>query len=178
MSSQLIHRDSRASGRVMVCQPNEASRRVTRALPRKISMVMAFTLLASCVQPSLIRQDPAVSQAQVERGIMLIEMRDYKAAKAELTRARPFKTADPRALMALAVASDMEGDFRTSDKAYEMLLSRAPDQAGLFNNMGYSYMLRGDLEKAASYLEEAARRSADNETIKNNLIMLKRAAPL
>lgn len=80
--------------------------------------------------------------------------------------------------MALAVAADMEGDFKLSDRAYEQLLTRAKDQVMLFNNMGYSYMLRGDLVKAASYLKEAARRDPSNPVTQNNLKMLRLVAPV
>ena len=80
--------------------------------------------------------------------------------------------------MALAVAADMQGDFRTSDRAYAELMLRQTDQAALFNNMGYSYMLRGDLDKALTYLSEAARRKPDDPTIQNNLTMLRGVAPL
>lgn len=142
-------------------------------------MVSLLTLLASCASSSLFAPpDPQVTRAHVDRGISLISTRDFKTAKTELLKADPFKTGDQRALMALAIASDMEGDFRTSDKAYELLLAQSTDQAALFNNMGYSYMLRGDLIRANSYLAEAERRAPKNDTIRNNRRMLKQVSPL
>lgn len=83
-----------------------------------------------------------------------------------------------RALMGLAIAADMTGDFRTADRAYEQLLVLTPDQPMLYNNMGYSYMLRGDLDRALSYLTEAARRDPENPAIRNNLAMLRGVVPL
>jgi Flp pilus assembly protein TadD len=142
-------------------------------------VVSLLTLLASCASSSLFAPpDPQVTRAHVDRGISLISTRDFKTAKTELLKADPFKTGDQRALMALAIASDMEGDFRTSDKAYELLLAQSTDQAALFNNMGYSYMLRGDLIRANSYLAEAERRAPKNDTIRNNRRMLKQVSPL
>lgn len=141
--------------------------------------VLALLFLASCVPGTVIGpSDPAAAQAALERGLGLLSAKNYAAAKVELGKAQPFKTGDTRALMALAIAADMEGDFRLSDRAYEQLLARETNQAMLFNNMGYSYMLRGDLPKAADYLAEAARRSPKDQTIKNNLAMLKKVSPL
>ena len=114
----------------------------------------------------------------MERGISFLAARDYKTAKSELLKAKPFTTGDVRALTALAAAADMEGDFKLSDRAYEILLTRSGDQVMLFNNMGYSYMLRGDLVRAASYLNEAARRDPNNPIVKNNLAMLRQVAPI
>lgn len=141
--------------------------------------VTLVTLLASCADGGIFAPpDPQVTRQHIDRGISLISVRDFKSAKTELLKANPFKTGDQRALMALAIASDMEGDFRTSDKAYELLLAQSTDQATLFNNMGYSYMLRGDLLKANSYLAEAERRAPKNDTIRNNRKMLKQVSPL
>jgi Flp pilus assembly protein TadD len=123
-------------------------------------------------------QDPQTAQMRVERGISLLSARDYSSAKAELMKAQALKTGDERALMALAVAADMDGDFKLSDRAYELLLIRTKDQVMLFNNMGYSYMLRGDLVKAASYLQEAARRDPSNSVVRNNLKMLRLVTPV
>jgi Flp pilus assembly protein TadD len=141
--------------------------------------VMAAVFLASCVPgANFAPADPLEAQAAVDRGMGLLAAKNYKAAKAELTKAQPFRTGDTRALMALAIAADMEGDFRLADRAYEQLLPRETNQAMLFNNMGYSYMLRGDLQKAAQYLKEAERRAPSNTTVKNNFAMLKKVSPL
>ena len=147
-------------------------------------VLFALLLLAGCV-PATGGGGQAASASAAEvtalhtrQGIALLAARDFKAAKAELTKAQPFRSGDPKALMALAIASDMTGDFRTSDRAYAELMSREPDQAMLFNNLGYSYMLRGDLPKAAAYLAEAERRQPGQPVIRNNLSMLQKAAPL
>lgn len=112
--------------------------------------------------------------AAVDRGMQFFAARDYRAAKAELTKAKALQSGDIRALTALAVASDMTGDFRTADKAYDRLMTSSADRAMLFNNMGYSFMLRGELGTAFSYLTEAARLEPDNPVIGNNLLMLRK----
>jgi len=142
-------------------------------------LVLTCQFLVSCVPGAhLSQRDPVSVEAYVDRGLAHLLSRNYVAAKTELMKAAPFKTGDARTLMALGIAADMTEDFRLSDRVYEKLLTLGSDQATLFNNMGYSYMLRGDLSKAADYLAEAARRSPKDETIKNNLSMLKKVSPL
>lgn len=141
---------------------------------RRLSLALLVMSLASCVGGA---NGAPTAASRYAKGIQLLNARDYAAAKAELTKAQPFKTGDSRALMALAVASDMTGDFRTSDRAYGELAKKGGDQVMLFNNMGYSYMLRGDLDRALSYLTEAARRDPNNPTTRNNMAMLRKVAP-
>lgn len=145
---------------------------------RNLALALAtVSLTVSCVPVGA----PAASgkpEASLGQGIALLYQRRYDEAKAVFARLSPWKNADPRILMGIAIASDMKGDFRTSDRAYDELLLRAPDQAALYNNLGYSYMLRGDLNKAGSYLKEAARRDPDNAAIKNNLKMLRGVMPI
>lgn len=151
---------------------------MNHAFTRPVVAVLSALALASCVSLSNTVPSAADFSAAYERGMQYLKARQYKEAKVELTKAKPFQTGDTRALMALAVAADMQGDFRTSDRAYAELMLRQTDQAALFNNMGYSYMLRGDLDKALTYLSEAARRKPDDPTIQNNLKMLRGVAPL
>lgn len=145
---------------------------------RRMTVALLAMSLASCVGTGTApRSDAATAASHYAAGISQLQARNYKQAKAELTKAQPFRTGDARALMALAVASDMQGDFRTADRAYAELTKKGGDQAMLFNNMGYSYMLRGDLDRAISYLTEAARRAPDNPTIRNNIAMLRAVVP-
>lgn len=145
---------------------------------RKLTLTLVIMSLASCMEVTgTARPDAATAAMHYSTGLQLLQQRNYPAAKAELTKAQPFKTGDVRALMALAVASDMLGDYRTSDRAYSELTTRGADKAMLFNNMGYSYMLRGDLDRAMTYLTEAARQAPDDAAIRNNLAMLRGVMP-
>lgn len=150
----------------------KGKRNVTQRICHLASALALTVLLGACVPggPGTGSQSPQVTLSQ---GISLLAQRQYDQAKAVFTRLSPWKSGDPRILMGMAIASDMKGDFRTADRAYEQLLLLAPDQAALYNNMGYSYMLRGDLDRAGSYLKEAARRDPSNVAIKNNLQMLR-----
>lgn len=135
-------------------------------------------LVGGCVHAGAPVTDPAAAAAAVNQGFAAIGQKDYAKAKSSILSAQPFRSGDLRALMGLAIASDMTGDFRTADRAYKELLVRETDRAMLFNNMAYSYMLRGDYARASAYLAEARRHDADNATIANNAAMLERVAPL
>lgn len=149
---------------------------MTRASRRVIGILAATAWLAGCVPGP--QTNAPTEGATVERGLLLLSQRRYPEARTNFNKLGPFKTRDARALMGLAIAADMTGDFRTADRAYEQLLVLTPDQPMLYNNMGYSYMLRGDLDRALSYLTEAARRDPENPAIRNNLAMLRGVVPL
>lgn len=139
--------------------------------------LIAVLTLASCM-PTVAPVGPEAARATMDQGMALLSQRRFGEAKQQFAKLAPLRSGDARALMGLAIASDMEGDFRTADSAYEKLLVLTPDQPMLYNNMGYSYMLRGDLTRAHSYLAEAARRDPGNDAIQNNLKMLRGVMPL
>ena len=56
-----------------------------------------------------------------------------------------------------------------ADRAYGEALRLAGPTADLLNNRGYSYMLRGDIQRASQDLAAAAARDPGNEQIQNNL---------
>ena len=141
-------------------------------------LLLTAMQVAACNSSRSDAADPAAIEAAYQTGISLIEQKNFKAAKSHLMRAQPFVSNDPDLLMALAIAADLEGDFKISERAYGELLLRDTNKSTLYNNMGYSYMLRGDLEKAYAYLSEASRYQAENLTISNNLEMLRKVTPL
>ena len=135
---------------------------------------LALSVPMGCTQvPGGTSRAEAAAAAR-DRGIALLGARDYKAARAELTKARPLQTGDVRALLAFAIAADMTSAFTMADQAYDALSTSTVDRATLFNNMGYSYMLRGDLDQAMSYLTEADRLRPGDPTIRNNIEMLRK----
>ena len=107
--------------------------------------VTLVTLLASCADGGIFAPpDPQVTRQHIDRGISLISVRDFKTAKAELLKSNTLKTVDQRVLMELASAADRNGDVKTYDNGYELLLAQNSDQATQFNSMGDCYMLRDD----------------------------------
>ncbi|WP_165910165.1 tetratricopeptide repeat protein [Rhodovulum bhavnagarense] len=113
----------------------------------------------------------------VGQGIELLQQRRYEEAYRHLRGIDPMSTGDHTAHMAYAVAADMTGNFRTSDRIYAELGETYPERAVVLNNRGYSHMLRGELDKALVYLREAERLDPGNAVIRNNLDMLRSVGP-
>lgn len=76
----------------------------------------------------------------------------------------------------LSASYDRLGRFDLSDRVYASLFKIAGGTAQYYNNVGYSYMLRGNLGEAVRNLRKAATLDPDNAVIENNLVILQRAA--
>lgn len=83
---------------------------------------------------------------------------------------------DPEGYVGLAASYDRLGRFDLSDRVYAALYKITGDTAQYFNNVGYSYMLRGDLKAALTNFRRAARLDPGSVVIANNLQILASAA--
>lgn len=83
---------------------------------------------------------------------------------------------DPAAWLGFAASSDMIGRFDTSDKAYKILSKMIGKRPEYYNNVGYSYLLRGNLPQARRYFLKAYELDPANETTANNLELLRNSA--
>lgn len=116
---------------------------------------------ASVVADGSVRSDLQAGKLNYRSG-------NYGLAQEHFMKAR---TADPfnaEAWLGLAAAYDQLGRFDLADRAYrqtESLIGPAPQ---LLNNIGYSYLLRGDTQKARGYLERAAAALPQDETVRGN----------
>ena len=79
---------------------------------------------------------------------------------------------DASAWIGLAASYDRLGRFDLADRAYQQAISLVGETTPILNNLGYSYMLRGDLIKARKYLQKALAREPGNPMIINNLRLL------
>jgi Flp pilus assembly protein TadD len=79
---------------------------------------------------------------------------------------------DRTAWIGLAASYDRTGRFDLADKAYLAVIKLGGDSVATLNNQGYSYMLRGDLQRARGKFEQALARSPHNPVILNNLKLL------
>ncbi|MFG1420707.1 tetratricopeptide repeat protein [Roseixanthobacter liquoris] len=80
------------------------------------------------------------------------------------------------AWLGLAASYDRVRRFDLADRAYRMAGQYLGDRAEYYNNVGYSYMLRGDLAKARDNFLKALSLDPSNVTAANNLQMLRSAA--
>lgn len=80
---------------------------------------------------------------------------------------------DPAAWLGFAASADHISRFDTSDKAYRVLASMIPNRIEYHNNLGYSYLLRGDLKKARTKFLKAFEIDPTNDFAVNNLELLR-----
>ncbi|QKV17789.1 tetratricopeptide repeat protein [Oricola thermophila] len=72
------------------------------------------------------------------------------------------------AWLGLAAAYDQLGRFDLSDRAYDRLIKLAGRKPAILNNQGYSYILRGDMDKARRILADAMALAPGNPIIEGN----------
>ena len=66
--------------------------------------------------------------------------------------------------------------FDLSDRVYASLYKISGGTAQYYNNVGYSYMLRGNLTAALTNFRKAQKLDPDNAVIANNLQILANAS--
>jgi Flp pilus assembly protein TadD len=82
---------------------------------------------------------------------------------------------DSEAWLGLAASYDRLRRFDLADRAYAQLLQIVGPSAEVLNNQGYSYMLRGDYQRARRILLQAKAKSPDNPYVRSNLELLARS---
>lgn len=83
---------------------------------------------------------------------------------------------DPAAWFGYAAAADMLRRFDQSKKAYSRLQPVIGNRIEFHNNLGYSYLLQGDLVAARRSFLKAYDLDPSNETTANNLELLRNSA--
>jgi len=76
------------------------------------------------------------------------------------------------AWLGLAAAYDQISRFDEADKAYARVQELVGDTPTVLNNLGYSYLLRGNLDRSRKTLEAAYRADPGNPYILNNIDVL------
>jgi Flp pilus assembly protein TadD len=79
---------------------------------------------------------------------------------------------DATAWVGLAATYDRLGRFDLADRAYAAAVRLVGETTDLLNNLGYSYMLRGNYVAARKKFVQALKREPRNPTILNNLWLL------
>lgn len=83
---------------------------------------------------------------------------------------------NPEGYVGLGASYDRLGRFDLSDRVYASLYNISGDTAQYFNNVGYSYMLRGNLTAALTNFRRALSLDPENVLIANNIQILTSAA--
>ncbi len=105
-------------------------------------------------------------------GKVQFKERNYGKAYALFKRSVELFPEDPQAWLGLAASADQLGRFDTSDRAYRKLQPMIGGRPEYYNNVGYSYLLRGSLQQARRNFLKAYELDPSNETTANNLQLL------
>jgi Flp pilus assembly protein TadD len=97
---------------------------------------------------------------------------NFRLAERHFRRAVEQRPRDLEAWIGLAASYDRLRRWDLADRAYDQAGKIAGPSAEILNNLGYSYMLRGDYRKAREVLLRAQGIDPDNAYVKNNLELL------
>lgn len=113
-----------------------------------------------------------ISSADLEAGKLQFRDANYGLAEKHFRKAVELRADNAEAWMGLAASYDQLGRFDFADRAYTQLLKVAGRQPRIVNNMGYSYLLRGDRTKASALLAEAQASLPGDPVVDANLALL------
>jgi Flp pilus assembly protein TadD len=102
--------------------------------------------------------------------------KNYGLAEQHFRRAAEKLPRDGEAWLGLAASYDRLKRYDLADRAYAQALAIFGPRPEVINNIGYSYMLRGDLRKARQKFAEAQAKDPENPTIANNIALVDEAA--
>jgi len=117
-----------------------------------------------------VTADQALSQARDH-----FRNSDYGYSAALYQRYVSLSPKDPQGYVGLAASYDRLGRFDLSDRAYQTLLQVGGGTAQYYNNVGYSYLLRGNLTAALTNFRSAHKLDPNSVVIENNLQILSNA---
>lgn len=97
---------------------------------------------------------------------------DFGYSAALYKRVVELSPKNPEGYIGLGASYDRLRRFDLSDRVYASLFKLSGGTAQYYNNLGYSYMLRGDLANALANFKKAQRLDPDNVVVANNLKIL------
>ena len=132
----------------------------------------------TAAQPDLIPRNFTPSDPNDELSLAKENFRqgNYGMAERYFRRAVEAGPKDAEAWLGLAAAYDRLKRFDLADRAYDQLVKLTGPTPAVLNNIGYSYMLRGDTRRARETLLSAQAKDPANPYIKNNLDLLEKSA--
>jgi Flp pilus assembly protein TadD len=101
---------------------------------------------------------------------------NYGLAEQHFRRAVEKLPRDGEAWLGLAASYDRLRRYDLADRAYKEALAIYGSRPEVLNNIGYSFLLRGDLRKARQKFIEAQSKDPENPTIANNIALVDQAA--
>ena len=164
----------------------ESSVSLVRHSLRVVLLIASIAPLAGCYQGAATPTpvpDPVVGQKPqdvkyypsdepVRLGVQRFYEGNFGLAQMYFQAAVEKSPRDATAWIGLAASYDRLGRFDLADRSYAQAQRLVGNTAGLLNNEGYSYMLRGDLRRARAKIDAALRLDPDNAVTINNLALL------
>lgn len=111
--------------------------------------------------------DRALAEAKAH-----FQQRNYGHSATLYKRAVELNSKDTEALNGLAASYDRLRRFDLSDRVYTQLYELTGGTVAYYNNVGYSYLLRGNLISARTNFLKAHDLDPGNATVANNLQLL------
>lgn len=109
----------------------------------------------------------------VERGRGLVATGQYGLAIEGLSAVVTQDPHDARALSLLAISYAQLKRFDLADRYHAQALEIDPDSVVVLNNWGYSYLVRGDGDRAAALLARAAEANDGRQIVTANLALVR-----
>lgn len=134
--------------------------------PRIAAPESSEPVIATPVLPGSDGKDDVI------RGREQFRAGNYAEAESAFDRAAKMNPRDHEAWLGLAACYDRMRRFELADRAYGQALSIKGPTAEILNNQGYSYLLRGDLQRARAVLSTAQKKQPGNTFVQSNLKML------
>lgn len=126
------------------------------------------SLLPNNYTPSMPSDDLSLAKENFRQG-------NYGLAENYFRRSVEAGPRDAEAWLGLAASYDRLKRFDLADRAYDQLLKLTGPTPSVLNNIGFSYMLRGDFNRARKTLLTAQAQDPENPYIQNNLVLLEKS---
>ncbi len=114
------------------------------------------------------------ANALLAKGKAHFRDQNYGLAEENFRKAVEASSDNASAWLGLAASLDQLGRFDFADRAYEQLVTLKKDNARVYNNIGYSYLLRGDYSKARQYFNRAQTIDPSLEETQGNIHLLEK----
>jgi Flp pilus assembly protein TadD len=167
-------------------QSQSAARPLRPRLSRAVALAFIALSLSGCAgelgesweaqttssieQPDSVKYYP--SDEPYKLGVEHFNRGHYGLAEKYFRDAVEKAPKDASAWIGLAASYDRILRFDLADRAYAQAIRLKGETVQILNNQGYSYMLRGDLDRARRKFLQAETLEPGNPTIRNNVLLL------
>ncbi len=114
------------------------------------------------------------SKVFISAGQEHFQNQNYGLAQENFEKAVEASSDNASAWLGLAASLDQLGKFKIADSAYKQLIQLKGNNARVYNNYGYSHLLRGDYSKARQYLSRAQEIDPSLEEVQGNIHLLEK----